>query len=154
MGWPLRDAWRSRQEGADGATWGFLAAMLALWGLTLGVAASPEWWLQRSHHQGSFGVWALTQTVPFMYTLETDWWAERHGPAEPALAEECARIGNHGLRQHLPVGQFTNPERRPMNRLCGLPADLVLESRLRKHRVRTRWRLEEHSGVLVLEERP
>ena len=136
--WPLLDLIRSvRRDGFDAATIGLCSAMGLLALGTLGAALMPQAWLARSHQPGSV-VWALTQPIPFMYTLENRWRAEPESEPEPGFEAGCP---TSGIRQHAPVGALTSPVLRWRFRFCGLPSTVTLTSTLRGHQVRSRWRV-------------
>lgn len=127
-------------RGVDPAT-AFLLALIGVgWAGTAGAAAFPQRWLERSHLQHGFLVFAATQFVPFMYTAENSLTMTFIDAPPPEHAQAClARV--EAVHNHVPLGALLMPQHRSALALCSADIEVDLRSSWGAASTSSRWRL-------------
>jgi len=138
--------WRS----VDGPTVALVALLALGWAGTAFASLAPQFWLERSHLQHGFAVFAATQFVPFMYTAENERVLLIDGAPDAANAEGCA-ANQHIYVHHVPLGSLLMPNSRPALALCADALTVELRSTWRHASVTSRWRVRRGARGYALE---
>ncbi|TVQ93685.1 MAG: hypothetical protein EA397_03755 [Deltaproteobacteria bacterium] len=140
MNWPVLDLVRRNLGGVDLPTTLVLGLLVLGWGGTMVAVVFPSFWLERGHMKHGFGVFAITQFVPFMYTGENHFRINFLGEINEELRDDC-KFSAEGYRNHVPVGAVYMASFRSVLALCSDESQIELRSTLREHEARSVWRV-------------